>query len=884
MSRRALAAGWSVEGPDAAAVKPGGPLEADALIACSKPATAGPVILLTDIGAGPLNRGAEVETFFALACDDERMLDWAGFIAETEEGEQIVHLKGVRRVVSRAGERVIIAGSTRFAPSETRRWKALYAAFQLAPRAGAFAVTDLHVSAARMKQSAAPAAPSSGDGAAALLRASIAASLRRARAEHKTPYYDRLERAIAASPDLAGLAQAERTLCDVDARRYGMRPPANGPFVSIVMPAHNRAELIKDAIASVLAQTYGAFELIICDDASDDATVESVRAVKDRRVTLVRHDERKGAAAARNSCLAAATGDIIAYLDTDNLWHPRYLELMLDHLAASPGHVAAYASYFDVRIKPSGEPVLTKAAIRPFFLEDQIESPYVDLNSFIHRRELTDVFGGFDDRLVRRQDYDLFVRYCWSREPLHVPFAINLYQRIDSLEQISRVQKKDETALELIRDKVATYYSEGVEAKLPDWVKKVTVLSWDLSRNHFAKPYSVAEALSKHVEVELISFQFFDEAIFPPLAGVTPPFELKRYEGGEFPAFFDEMTKALNAITGDVIYAVKPRLPSLGLALLANYHTGKPVMLEANDLETVVNNLKSVDRHADLPLGAILDRLDEAKSPHALVWSKVLDRCVRDLPTLYTHNINLNIHYGRRGLQMRNIKDDAIYDPAAFDREALRAELGFSPEDRVILFGGLVRKHKGVFELVELLRRLNDPRYKLVFIGNRESPELRDLAAMQRDDMRVLPPQTPERMAALNLASDLVILWLDPKIAASHYQSPYKMSDALAMGPAIIASPTSDQANFSERDLMWMAPFGDFDALLRAIEEVFADPEERARRRRRARQFFRREFSYKAVTPSFALGASLIKEPNAVYPISAAFAEMFAEFHRRMRG
>lgn len=698
--------------------------------------------------------------------------------------------------------------------------------------------------------------------------------------EHASPYYDVLLAAVGNCHNTEPLRQALRTLEDVDSVRRGTIPRMVGPVVSIVMPVWNRAGTVRAAIESVLAQTYRKFELVICDDASDDDSVAAVEAyMRDPRIVLLRQPGRQGAAAARNRCLQAATGDLVAYLDSDNLWHPRYLELMVEALSRREGHVAAYASYFDLKFDERGYPELVAAKIQKFHLEDQIEKPFTDLNSFVHRRQLVDVFGGFDEELERRQDYDLIARYCWAREPLHVDHAINLYRRDKRLNQITFVQKDNVSAVDRIQQKINAYYQDGVPVKFPPWLRKITVISWDMSRNHFAKAYCVADALSRHMEVELLSFRFFEEEMFAPLSGLSPRFECKYFRGGDFPAFFNEMSRAVHAIEGDAIYCIKPRLSSLGVALLSNFHTGKPIFLEANDLETVVGSPKAGDVHVDVPLANVLDHLDEAMVPHAGIWSRALDPCVSGIPVIYTHNINLNIHYQNRALYMRNIKDEQLYDPSRIDRGAVRRELGMGPDDRVILFGGLVRKHKGIFEMVELIERLGDERYKLVVVGSRETPDLRKLSDRQREAIRILPPQPPDRMAALNHAADLVLLWLDPSVVAGHYQSPYKMSDAFAMGPAIVGSPTSDLADFAAKGLVWTVPFGDFDRLVQTIGEIFDDEPERLRRQARARSFFLREFTYNAVGPALALGASMIRNPNEVYPVSREFAEFFSRFH-----
>lgn len=698
-----------------------------------------------------------------------------------------------------------------------------------------------------------------------------------------TPYYARLTGAVSQLGEPGLLNSVWHTLQEVDLARYGHVPRPVGPLVSVIVPVHNRQDLVADALASVFAQTYPNFELLVCDDASVDGTDRVLSGIKDPRIKLLRHEQRSGAAAARNTALRQARGELIAYLDSDNLWHPRFLEVMVEELARSPGHVCAYAGYFDVQLVGSSlTPKLKRADLRPFFLEDQLEVPFVDLNSFVHRRELCDVFGTFDERLVRRQDYDIISRYCWIREPLHVPRVLNIYQRIPAIEQITRVAKGDVTAPALIQEKIDGYYAKGLPARFPPWLKKISVISWDMSRNHFAKAFCVADALSEHLEVELISFRFFEAPIFEPLADVNPRFEIKSFEGRNFPEFFDDFAKAIHAVTGDAIYAVKPRLTSLGVALMANYHAGKPVFLEVNDLETVVASPKAGNRHVELPLEAVLGDLEQAKTPHSLLWSQALDPCVSGIPVVYTHNVNLNVHYGRRCLYMRNIKDDTLYDPTRMDRAALRRGLGYGPDDRIILFGGLVRKHKGVFELVELLRSLNDPRYKLLIVASRETPDVRTLERQYGDRITVLPPQSPARMAELNHAADLVVLWLDPSVPAGHYQSPYKISDALAMGPSVIASPTSDLATFAERDLVWMVPFGDFAGLVGTINDIFADERERARRRERGRRLFLREFSYKSVPSAVALGAALLSERERVYPVSERFAHVFSEFHKQV--
>lgn len=655
---------------------------------------------------------------------------------------------------------------------------------------------------------------------------------------------------------------------------------AETPLVSIIMPTFNRAGIIGEAISSICWQTYTNWELWVCDDASTDETEAAVAAFGDARIRYVKLP-KGGAAAARNAGLGRATGELIAYLDSDNIWHPKFLSRMVLALSERRGHFAAYSDYLDFEVLRGNEVKIRSIAVPEFDHERLLGKNYIDLNTFVHRKELFDIFGGFDEALTRRQDYALIKKYTWLRDPLHVRSVLALYRRDKALNQITHVSRSDLSCVPLIEDTVERYLREGLPLPAGRPVRRVTILAWDMCRNHASKPFALAEALSRDYSVQLVAFRFFDEPIFPPLEGVEPGFDTVYFDGRDFPDFFSAFRAALDVIDGELIYAVKPRLPSLGLALLANAKKGTPILLEANDLETVVRAPSASDRHAD-------KRLDDADlgdpgllSPHSELWSQLMDSVAGQLPVTLTHNLNLDRHYGWRSLYMRNVKDEAVYDPALYDRDAIRSELGFAPGDRVILFGGLLRKHKGIYELVELVEWLEDPRYKLLFAGSRPTPDQKKLVERYADAIRVLPPQSREAMARLNLAADLVIIWLDPDVPASHYQMPYKATDAFAMGAAVIANPISDLETLGRQGYLRLADYGDWDAITASIRALFDDPEECERMRLAARRLYQRQFSYAAARSVFELAASrALKQPGPL-PAALAFTERFNAFYKQ---
>jgi len=116
--------------------------------------------------------------------------------------------------------------------------------------------------------------------------------------------------------------------------------------VSVIMPAFDAAATIGHSIASVLTQSHRELELVVVDDRSRDATWDLVLAAResDPRVVAIRQTANQGVAAARNAGIDAASGQYIAFLDSDDTWHPDKLRRQLVHLHGT-GAAIGYASY-----------------------------------------------------------------------------------------------------------------------------------------------------------------------------------------------------------------------------------------------------------------------------------------------------------------------------------------------------------------------------------------------------------------------------------------------------------------------------------------------------------------------------------------------------------
>jgi len=106
----------------------------------------------------------------------------------------------------------------------------------------------------------------------------------------------------------------------------------DSPLISVVIPTYNRAHLLPRALKSVLSQSHQNLEILIVDDASTDNTAKVVRSYDDRRIKYIEHHENRGGGASRNTGIMSATGDYIAFLDSDDEWRCDKIERQLDVL------------------------------------------------------------------------------------------------------------------------------------------------------------------------------------------------------------------------------------------------------------------------------------------------------------------------------------------------------------------------------------------------------------------------------------------------------------------------------------------------------------------------------------------------------------------------
>lgn len=189
------------------------------------------------------------------------------------------------------------------------------------------------------------------------------------------------------------------------------------PTVSVVIPTHNRRELVLQAVASVLQQTYRDFEVIVVDDGSIDGTAEALTAAFGDRIIVIRLESTLERSAARNAGWEAARSPLIAFLDSDDLW-------LRDKLARQvplfDDPAVGLVHGFVAIMNEAGQDLPGQTAIQMRFYRDALRRGYtyegmaercvMYTSTTVIRRSLLQETGGYDRFIAGLEDWDLYLQ------------------------------------------------------------------------------------------------------------------------------------------------------------------------------------------------------------------------------------------------------------------------------------------------------------------------------------------------------------------------------------------------------------------------------------------------------------------------------------------
>jgi glycosyltransferase involved in cell wall biosynthesis len=338
--------------------------------------------------------------------------------------------------------------------------------------------------------------------------------------------------------------------------------------------------------------------------------------------------------------------------------------------------------------------------------------------------------------------------------------------------------------------------------------------------------------LQRRFDVEVLGFCFDRQKLDPKAPRDFPYTPIMVGDG----VSYKQAERELRAkITGDVIYAMKPRPSSYGVALKHRMATGTPVVVDVDDWELFM--IKPWSKYTLKNMAYAVPRLHEPNN-YLATWA--LDKAIglADGRTVVSRFFQQK--YG--GILAPQYVDTELFDPARFDRQALRVQHGLD-DYQLIVFAGHAHPSKGVADIVQALRHLGDARrdWRLVIVGPL-TPYAKELAAAD-DRVVLMGTQPPTRTPAFLAMADMIVL-PQQEARASVGQMPMKLYEAMAMGLPVVSTAMSDIPQLLDGCGRVVRP-GDAQALAGAIAGLLDDPAQAAGLGRAARERIVEQYSWK---------------------------------------
>ena len=350
----------------------------------------------------------------------------------------------------------------------------------------------------------------------------------------------------------------------------------------------------------------------------------------------------------------------------------------------------------------------------------------------------------------------------------------------------------------------------------------------DLSRNALARVVPIALALRERHEVEVLGFLLDDDGVYGPYADLFDYQALR--SSRDVTALLAATPRLAARATGDVMYAFKPVLNSLGPALYASRVLGRgPLLLDVDDDEWGTMGTTWAEKLRRDVLGGW-------RHGTAVKYTRALHPLTRLAAGTTVVSRKLQRRYG--GTLLRHPADVAAFDPARpdfADAQALRRRFGLPEGRHLALFAGVARAHKGLDVVAEALMRPECAEWDLVLAGPPHTPEFDRVQQRLGDRCRQIGRVPFAEMPALLAAVDAVPVVQQPTTFAES-QVPTKLIDAMAMAKPVVGTAVGDGAEIlGHGERGWLVEPQSAASVATAFAEIAADADEARRRGAAAR-------------------------------------------------
>ncbi|MEE8380298.1 MAG: glycosyltransferase family 4 protein [Thermodesulfobacteriota bacterium] len=367
---------------------------------------------------------------------------------------------------------------------------------------------------------------------------------------------------------------------------------------------------------------------------------------------------------------------------------------------------------------------------------------------------------------------------------------------------------------------------------------KISILTPNVSQNCVGRAHMLAKVLQRHYEIEIVGPIGEDGMWEPFVNDKSVPYKLLKVNGAS--RRFQHMRELAIRIEGNVIYASKPILTSLGVGLLKKFVASTPLILDIDDWQ--LGFMKESNSNAPF---FHRSQCWTSLSFWACVMGEKLSRLADDITVASRF---LQKKFG--GTIVCHARDTEAFDPDQFDEGILREKYSIERRKRIVMFLGTPRSHKGIEDLIKAVDLVEDHDTLLVVVGiddkDHYSKGLVGIAKkILNGRFREYGVQPFEKVPEFLTIADVVVV-PQKRNSSTIGQVPAKVFDAMAMAKPIIATDVSDLPDIL-KGCGWIVEPDNPEQLAMTIQYVCEHQEEAAEMGRRARQKCIESYSWNAL-------------------------------------
>ena len=367
------------------------------------------------------------------------------------------------------------------------------------------------------------------------------------------------------------------------------------------------------------------------------------------------------------------------------------------------------------------------------------------------------------------------------------------------------------------------------------------VITWDVGHNPLGRSYMLAEVLDRIFQnVIIVGFQFprYGNEVWEPLRKSRIPVIRIPCQN------LNELNELVNNISTnyrpDIVFACKTRLPSMLLGVKIKLRFNCPLVVDIDDHELAfVGEKDDLTFHQLKTLGNV--KQDDINAPYSGIWTRVAQHMRRYADSIIVSNTALQMVFG--GTIVPHVRNEILFDPNLHNKNESRLKYGVPIDDKVVLFFGTPRLHKGLDALAQVVGEIKDNHCKLVIVGDSTDRSVTNkLHSLSKGKVLFIPNQTFSKIPEIVSMADVVCLPQDPSHPISKYQLPAKAIDAIGMSIPLLVTATDPLKDLINDN---MAIEIDKTTLKEKILEIFSSSTIAVNR-----ETFLRKYSYSAAASS----------------------------------